>query len=110
MAEHQLPTAPTEEIPTNEWQKEGFLRELGTVCENLEACEEMHIFSPELRQIIDTVLNLKTVEDFAQYSDDRLLDYINTIRRDVPRVEHEIMQFITQISRARTVAFEVDFI
>jgi thiamine kinase-like enzyme len=111
MAEH-APQAPVAEegIQQTQWEIDGFLRELGNVAAGLEGLEEEHIFGPQIRQIIDTINNLKTVQDFSNYSNDELMRWIQQLRQDVPRIEREVMQFVNQISRARTVAFEVDFI
>lgn len=105
----QAPTAP-EAIPQTQWEIDGFLKELGNVASGLEGLEEEHILGPQIRQIIDTINNLQTVEDFANYSDGELQEFIDRLRQDVPRIEREVMQFVNQVSRARTVAFEVDFI
>jgi hypothetical protein len=93
-----------------EWEERDFLKELGNVCAGLEGLEEGHIFSANIRQAIDTIANLESVEDFSMYSNEDLDQLVHTLRQEVPQIERDIMQFVNQISRTRSVAFEVDFI
>lgn len=105
----QAPMAPPEPEKTF-WEEQGFLRELENVANGFDALQEEHILGPEIRQIVDTINNLKSVEDFAAYSNDELEIFKNKLRREIPQLERQIVQFVNQVSRARAVVFEVDFI
>jgi hypothetical protein len=105
----QAPEAPA--VPKSYWEENGFLDEIAKVCVNLEGEREQFLFPAEIRQIIETINNAQSVTDFDRYNDAELQEFINTLRRRVPQVEREVVTFINQLTRARSVAVDtVDFI
>jgi hypothetical protein len=108
-AQEEPPAVPEQE--KNHWEQEGFLKEIAKVCADLEGERERFLFNTETRQIIETINNARRVEDFDRYTDSQLQDFISTLRNRVPQVEREMMTFINQLTRARTVQVDtVDFI
>lgn len=106
----QPPAGTQEEMPVSEWEKAGYLSELAHLCEGLTELKEEHLYPSAIRQIIDSISNAKTVQDFDGYSNDRLQRMIQQLRNDVPRIERDVVTFVSQVSRARSVATVVDFI
>lgn len=93
------------------WEVNGFVKEIARICSDLEGEREQFLFNARTRQLIDTVLNAKTVEDFDRYSRDQINEFIQILRNDVPRVEREVVSFINQLTRARAVQVDtVDYI
>lgn len=116
-----IPIGPTVEVevvrnqepeePKNFWEEQGFIKEIARVCTDLEGEREQFLFSANTRQIIETISNARTVEDFDRYSDTQILEFIHTLRESVPRIEREMMAFVSQLTRARAVQVDtVDFI
>lgn len=104
--EHVVP-----EIPKTYWEEQNFLPDIARVCSDLESEREKFLFNAELRQLIETVINAKSVEDFDRYTVDELFSFATNIRHQVPQVEREVLNFINQISRARVVSIDnIDFI
>ena len=99
------------EPPKDFWQEKGFLSEIASICRNLEGEREQFLFDAETRQLIETINNSLTVEDFDRYSESQLNEFVNTLRRRVPQIEREVTTFTGQLTRARAVAVDsVDFI
>lgn len=116
-----IPIGPTVEVevvrnqepeePKNFWEEQGFIKEIARVCTDLEGEREQFLFSANIRQIIETISNARTVEDFDRYSDAQIQEFIQTLRDSVPRIEREMMAFVSQLTRARAVQVDtVDFI
>lgn len=100
-----------EEPVKNHWEEQGFLPDIARVCQDFDNEPEKFLFSADVRQIIETVVNAQFVEDFDRYSNDQLAEFADTLRRRVPQVEREVTGLIAQLSRARTVAVQnIDFI
>lgn len=103
------PAQPEE--PQNYWEANGFLKEIARVCTDLEEERERFLFSAEIRRIIETINNAQTIEDFDRYTDGQLQEFVSTLRNRVPQVEREVVGFINQLTRARSVQVDsVDFI
>lgn len=99
------------EEPKNYWEQNGFLREIARVCEDLEGEREKFLFNSEVRRIIETINNAQAVEDFDRYTDSQLQEFVQTLRNRVPQIEREVVGFINQLTRARSVQVDsVDFI
>lgn len=102
-----------EEPEGSVWVREdGFLPELALVCDGLTALGEEHMLPASIRQIVDSIENARTVEDFAQYDNEQLQNFTRQLRDTIPRIEREVIQFVSQMGRARSVAVasDVDFI
>lgn len=112
VATDELTPAP-EEPEKSVWiTEDGFLPELAMVCDGLEGLNEEHMLPASIRQIVDSIENARTVEDFAQYDNDQLNNFTRQLRDTIPRIEREVIQFVNQVGRARSVAVasDVDFI
>jgi hypothetical protein len=97
--------------PQDFWVDKGFLPDIARICSDLEGEREQFLLPTSLRQIIETINNARTVDDFARYNDAQLADYKNNILRRLPEVERQVVGFVSQLTRARTVAVEsIDFI
>lgn len=107
-----VPEAPkVPEVRKDHWQENGFLKDNARICSDLEGESEQFLFPAEVRQLIETINNALTVDDFDRYSETEIVDFINTLRRRVPQIEREVTTFIGQITRARAVIVDsVDYI
>jgi hypothetical protein len=99
------------EEPADHWEANGFLPDIARICNDLEGERERFLLTSDLRQIIETINNAQTVQDFSRYNDSQLNDFKHQIQRRLPEVERQVVGFVNQITRARTVAVEsIDFI
>lgn len=104
-------SAPQEpEDDRNDWEKQGYLREIALVAESFENSRETFLLPNRIRNAIETVSNAKTVGDFERFSNEELEDFIGALRRDLPNVERRVFDLVRKIDRAQIAAFEVDFI
>lgn len=100
-----------QEEPKDFWVANGFLPEIARVINDLEGERERFLLPSDLRRIIETTLNARTVEDFNRYSDDEIRGFKDTIMSRMPNIEREVVSFISQLTRARSVVVEsIDFI
>lgn len=99
------------EEPADYWQAQGFLPDIARICNDLEGEREQFMLSSEVRQIIETVSNAQSVEDFTRYTNNDLNEFRNKILRRLPEAERAVIGLVNQVTRARTVAVEsIDFI
>lgn len=106
------PVAPAPpELPVNHWEEKGFAPDISRLCNDFETEPQQFIYGSRTREIIQTVNNARTVQDFDQYSEHEIAEMIDRIRSEVPQVEREIIAFSSQLGRARTVQDDsIDFI
>ena len=105
-----VPAPQEPEDNRNDWEKQGYLREIALVAEGFESSRETFLLPNRIRQVIETVSNAKTVGDFERFTNEELNEFVITLRRDLPNVERQVFDLVTKIDRVQTAAFEVDFI
>jgi hypothetical protein len=97
--------------PQDYWQANGFLADIARICNDLEGEQERFLLPSDVRQIVETINNAQSVDDFTRFTDAQLVDFKTKILRRLPEVERQVVSFVSQITRARTVAVEsIDFI
>jgi hypothetical protein len=101
------PAAPEEKTF---WEEKGYVSELARVCGNLEALEETSYLPADLLHVIHVTKTNTKVEDFHEFSEDDINNYINMLRNDLPQYYNEIVAAIRDIGRARPIVVDDDFI
>lgn len=106
----EAPQEPVVEDTRSEWEKQGYLSEIASVIEGLETSKEQFLLPANIRTIIETVNNAKSVEDFDRYTDNELQGLVDSMRHDVPSIENRVREMMDKIHRAQTALVDVDFI
>lgn len=100
-----------QEEPADYWQANGFLPDIARICNDLEGEREQFMLPANVRQIIETINNAQTVQDFNRYNDSQLQDFRQQILRRLPEAERNVVGLVSQLTRARTVVVDsIDFI
>lgn len=94
----------------NLWEEKGFIPELAKVCFHLEALEESTLLPKELNEIIERTASATRVEDFDDFTDEDIQNMINSIRNELPRYYNNVIVAIRDISQARPIVVDDDFI
>lgn len=102
---------PVPEPEKSYWEENGFQPDIARMCNDLEGEPEKFLFSANIRHILDVVNNVSSISDFDRYSVEQIQEMIQSLRNEVPRVERQVVSFISQLTSARAVRNEnIDFI
>lgn len=100
-----------QEEPADYWQASGFVPDIARICNDLEGERERFMLPSDVRQVIETINNAQSCQDFNRFSDSELQDFKQKILRRLPEAERNVISLVNQLTRARTVAVEsIDFI
>jgi hypothetical protein len=104
--------APVEEKVDNrtEWQKAGFTPIYEGLINHFEKLRASHVLSADVRSVIQSTESATTVEEFDIYNDAQLVNMIDTVRNQLPRIHQEMNAFIDQVNTVRPMIIETDFI